>query len=78
MVMPRLLLELTFKSGLVFSTLWKKITDDEKRAAAKKPVAKKSAKKPARPAKKAVKKVAKKVAAKPAKKTTKKAAKKKK
>ncbi|HNF33630.1 MAG TPA: hypothetical protein PLZ03_02475 [Anaerolineales bacterium] len=78
MVMPRLLLELTFKSGLVFSTLWKKITDDEKRAAAKKPVAKKSAKKPAKPAKKAVKKVAKKVAAKPAKKTTKKAAKKKK
>ncbi|MFN8382585.1 MAG: response regulator [Anaerolineales bacterium] len=33
MVMPRLLLDLTFKSGLVFSTLWKRITDEEKRAA---------------------------------------------
>jgi CheY-like chemotaxis protein len=43
MVMPRLLLQLTFNSGLVFSTLWKKITEAEKKAEA------------ARPAKKAVK-----------------------
>jgi len=34
MVMPRLLLDLTFKSGLVFSTLWKRITDAEKKASA--------------------------------------------
>lgn len=45
MIMPRLLLELTFKSGLVFSTLWKKITDAEKKAALVKPVAKKPQKK---------------------------------
>lgn len=55
MVLPHLLLELTFRSGLVFSTLWKKITDDEKRLAAKKAMlpAKKTA------AKKPVKKIAK-------------------
>lgn len=31
MLMPRLLLDLTFKSGMVFSSLWKRITDEEKR-----------------------------------------------
>ena len=36
MMMPSLLLEMTFKSGLVFSTLWKKITDAEKKAVKKK------------------------------------------
>lgn len=61
MVMPRLLLDLTFKSGLNFSTLWKKITDDEKKAAASKPAKKKAAKK-----------VVKKIVKKTAKKTTKK------
>ena len=87
MVMPRLLLELTFKSGLTFSTLWKKITDEEKRLAgegkASAPAAKKTAK-PAKkavakkPAKKAAKKSVKKAAAKkPAKKAVKKSAKKK-
>ncbi len=40
MVMPRLLLQLTFNSGLVFSTLWKRITDAEKKAEATKPVKK--------------------------------------
>ena len=78
MIMPRLLLELTFKSGLVFSTLWKKITDEEKKAA--KTVTKKSAAKPAaqKVVKKPVKKVARKVVAKAAKKAVKKTAKKKK
>jgi CheY-like chemotaxis protein len=66
MVMPRVLLDLTFKSGLVFSTLWKKITDAEKRAANGRPAVKKPAKtikKPVKsvrkPTKKPVKKVAK-------------------
>jgi CheY-like chemotaxis protein len=57
MVMPRVLLDLTFKSGLVFSTLWKKIADAEKRTAA--------VKKPARgrkPLRKSTKKPVKKVA----------------
>ena len=40
MVMPRLLLDLTFKSGLVYSTLWKRITDEEKRAISAKPARK--------------------------------------
>ncbi len=77
MIMPRLLLDLTFKSGLVFSTLWKKISDAEKKPASakSKPAAKKKISKPA--AKKVVKKAVKKVA-KPAakKKTVKKVAKK--
>ncbi len=63
MIMPRLLLDLTFRSGLVFSTLWKKITDSEKAAAkpaAGKKAAKPAAKKAAKPVKKSVKKVAKK------------------
>lgn len=74
MVMPQLLLELTFRSGLVFSTLWKKITDAEKASTrpgkkkAKKPAAKKPAKRPAKPAKKTPKKPVKKVAKKTAKK----------
>lgn len=85
MIMPRLLLELTFKSGLTFSTLWKKITDAEKETVEKKPTAKKPAKKkpakkkiaPKKPAKKKVKKAVKKaVAKKPAKKAAKKPAKK--
>ena len=60
MIMPRLLLDLTFKSGLVFSTLWKRITDAEKAASAR-PVAKKKIDKSARKSvKKPVKKVAKK------------------
>ena len=71
MVMPRLLLELTFRSGLVFSTIWKKITDEEKRLAAGvpavRPVKKKAAtpsaaKKATPPAKKAFKKPVKKIA----------------
>jgi CheY-like chemotaxis protein len=60
MIMPRLLLDLTFKSGLVFSTLWKKITDAEKKAAAVKsvkPVKKAVMKKPVNSiAKKTIKK----------------------
>ena len=68
MVMPRLLLELTFENGLVFSTLWKKITDEEKRAA--RAVIKK-------PVKKTAKKAAKKSKAKPAKRVAKETAKKK-
>jgi hypothetical protein len=62
MVMPRLLLDLTFKSGLVFSTLWKKITDAEKAAAVAKPAKSrgKKAAKAAKSIKKPVKKVAKK------------------
>jgi CheY-like chemotaxis protein len=68
MVMPRLLLELTFNSGLVFSTLWKKITDAERKAENSKPAKKavKSAgkkKTKAAPAKKAKKTL--KVASKP-------------
>lgn len=74
MVMPRLLLELTFNSGLVFSTLWKKITDAEKQAKPSKkavktqpkkkakPILKKNPLKPARNAKKAKAKPVKKVA----------------
>jgi CheY-like chemotaxis protein len=88
MRMPRLLLELTFNSGLVFSTLWKKITDAEKKAEAGKPakkapklltkkkakaVVKKKAKKPAKPAIKS-----KKTGTKPVKKVAKKGSKKKK
>lgn len=65
MVMPRLLLDLTFQSGLNISTLWKKIKDGEKmkvasKSAKKKPVkmaAKKSVK---QNVKKAVKKISKK------------------
>lgn len=68
MVMPRLLLDLTFKSGLNFSTLWKKITDNEKKAVVSKPAPKKDVKKVV---KKAAKKPAKKVVKKTAKKTTK-------
>jgi CheY-like chemotaxis protein len=57
MVMPKLLLELTFKSGLNYSTLWKKITEEEKRTVATKKAAKPAAKKVRRLAnKKAVKK----------------------
>lgn len=52
MIMPRLLLDLTFRSGIVFSTLWKKITDAEKQAAIK-------SVKPAKPAKTSVKKATK-------------------
>jgi hypothetical protein len=74
MIMPRLLLQLTFNSGLVFSTLWKKITDAEKKAEAAKPakkaakpstkkkanpIAKKKAEKPAKPAGKSKKTVTK-------------------
>ena len=70
MVMPRLLLDITFRSGLVFSTLWKKITETEKAAA--KPTSKKAAK----PAKKVVKPV-KRPAKKPVKKTVKKSPKRK-
>lgn len=57
-VMPKLLLELTFKSGMNFSTLWKKITDEEKKAVAIKKFAKPVMKKTA--AKKAFKKTSKK------------------
>jgi len=42
MVMPRLLLQLTFNSGLVFSTLWKRITDAEKKVQSEKPLKKKT------------------------------------
>jgi CheY-like chemotaxis protein len=56
MMMPRLLLQLTFNSGLVFSTLWKRITDAEKKAEAEKPVKKKSKSAAAKKAKIAVKK----------------------
>ena len=68
-IMPRLLLELTFKSGLVFSTLWKKITDAEK-AAARRSTGKsaKNKKKPAKTAGKAAKKPVKKIAKKAARK----------
>ncbi|MBC7878213.1 MAG: response regulator receiver protein [Anaerolineales bacterium] len=58
MVMPRLLLDLTFQSGLNISTLWKKITDGEKMKVASKSTKKKSVKKAA---KKLVKKTVKKV-----------------
>ena len=68
MIMPRLLLDLTFESGLVFSTLWKRITDEERKAAKNAP--KKTAKKP-------VKKAARKIAVKPAKRVAKKPANKK-
>jgi CheY-like chemotaxis protein len=61
MIMPRLLLELTFRSGLVFSTLWKKITDAEKTPVGSKPTVKKRAK-PAKSAKKSIRKPVKKVA----------------
>ncbi len=62
MVMPRLLLDLTFKSGLVFSTLWKRITDDERRTALARKKAAQPAKKRAqrKPVKKVTKKVVKK------------------
>lgn len=63
MVMPRLLLQLTFNSGLIFSTLWKRITDAEKKLEAGKP-AKKAVKA-------ATKKKPKAVPAKKAKKSTK-------
>jgi CheY-like chemotaxis protein len=68
MVMPRLLLELTFNSGLVFSTLWKKISDAEKLSQPAKPGKK--------PAKAAVKKSTSRKAAKPVKKSAKKSARK--
>lgn len=73
MIMPRLLLDLTFKSGLVFSTLWKKITDAEKNVSPAKPLASKKASRPAvkkvgKPAKKTG---GKKVVKKPVKKVTK-------
>jgi len=64
MVMPKLLLDITFKSGLNFSTLWKKITDGEKKAVMTKKDASPSLKKRAKlaktiaankPAKKAIK-----------------------
>lgn len=67
MMMPRLLLQLTFNSGLVFSTLWKRITDAEKKAQtsspSKKPVKAVVKKKSAVTAKKAQKSA--KVASKP-------------
>src|SRR5688572_6137839 len=68
MMMPRLLLQLTFKSGLVFSTLWKKIADAEKKAAAGNSKPKKTAKakkKPARSARKSIKKPVKEVTKRP-------------
>jgi CheY-like chemotaxis protein len=80
MVMPRLLLDLTFKSGLVYSTLWKKLTDEEKRSgSAKAAASKKSAKKASKPAKKKVAqkaptRTAKKARRKPVRKIAKKAA----
>ncbi len=61
MIMPRLLLDPTSNSGLVFSTLWKKITGAEKVSAGSKPVRKERTK-PAKSAKKSVKKPVKKVA----------------
>ncbi len=64
MIMPRLLLDLTFKSGLVFSTLWKKITDAEKSVIPARTASKKAGK----PAKKVV---GKKVVKKPVKKVAK-------
>ncbi len=80
MMMPRLLLQLTFNSGLVFSTLWKRITDVEKKAAAAKPAKKKTksaamkkAKKAGKQAKKLKKAEAK--SAKPVKKVAKKGSK---
>jgi len=82
MVMPKLLLELTFKSGLTFSTLWKKVTDEEKKTVTTKKAAKSIAKKAAKqakrlPLKKSVSRVAKKPAQKPVKKLAKKSSKKK-
>ncbi|MFN8411878.1 MAG: hypothetical protein U0Z26_05780 [Anaerolineales bacterium] len=77
MVMPRVLLELTFNSGLVFSTLWKKITDAEKKAEAVKPVKKGIEKKKAAKPVSKKKKQAVKTAKKPVKKVAKKTAKKK-
>ncbi|MCE9647851.1 MAG: response regulator receiver protein [Chloroflexi bacterium] len=73
MVMPRLLLDLTFKSGLVFSTLWKKITDEEKRMASGKPAPRKIRSKPdlKKTAKSVKKAVAGKTGRKPVKKITK-------
>jgi CheY-like chemotaxis protein len=59
MMMPRLLLQLTFNSGLVFSTLWKRITDAEKKAESAKPVKKKAKPAAAKKAKIAVKKAVK-------------------
>lgn len=70
MVMPRSLLDLTFKSGLNFSTLWKKITDGEKKAAEVKSIGKRAIVKPAK--KKVVKKNKKKVVKKIAKNAAKK------
>ena len=61
MILPRVLLDLTFRSGLVFSTLWKRITDSEKAATAAKGAASKRTK-PAKFAKKSIKKPVKKVA----------------
>jgi CheY-like chemotaxis protein len=72
MMMPRLLLDLTFRSGMVFSTIWKRITDDEKRAASAKLAPKK---KLVKPVKKKAAKLSKKKTVKPAKKIAKKAVK---
>ena len=76
-VMPKLLLELTFKSGLTFSTLWKKITDEEKKAVVIKEAASPATKKVAKRAKKIVaKKTARTAVKKPDRKPVKKVAKK--
>ena len=75
MIMPRILLELTFKSGLVFSTLWKRITDAENaRSAARPGVAKQAVSRRKKTAKTA--KIAKNSARKPVKKVAKRAARK--
>ncbi len=77
MVMPRLLLDLTFKSGLVYSTLWKRITDEERRNASFKLVSVKKAKNAIikRVQRHVAKKSIKKTDKKPVRKITKKAAK---
>lgn len=73
MVMPRLLLDLTFKNGLVISTLWKKITDEERRVKlGKPPKAKKAGKSASKKKKKPLKpKAARKLIKKPVNKVTK-------
>jgi CheY-like chemotaxis protein len=65
MVMPRLLLDITFNSGMVLSTLWKKITDTEK--SVNKPKAVKRRAQPFKSVKKPGKKPVKNVASKPVK-----------
>lgn len=79
MIMPRFLLDLTFKSGLVYSTLWKKITDEERRTASVKLMSIKNAKNSVKRKvqRHVVKKSIKKTDKKPIRKITRKAAKKK-